>query len=77
MAQEHAGEDRRRPSQQPHRRTPPLELQAPVKLKSRCLVHTAYIAVTEGNEDETEIHARQRACREDGPHRILTKEELL
>ena len=25
------------------------------------------IAVTEGNEDETEIHARQRPCGEDGP----------
>ena len=34
LAQEHAGESRRRPSQQPHRRTPALELQAPVKLKS-------------------------------------------
>ena len=26
-----------------------------------------FIAVTEGNEDETEIHACQRPCREDGP----------
>ena len=26
-----------------------------------------FIVVTEGNEDETEIHARQRPCREDGP----------
>ena len=44
LAQDHAGEDRRRPSQQPHRRTPPLELQAHVKLKVRCLPRTAHAA---------------------------------
>ena len=34
LAQEHAGENHRRPPQQPHRRTPALELQATVKLRA-------------------------------------------
>ena len=33
-------ENRRRPPQQPRRRTPPLELQAAVKLKARCRSRT-------------------------------------
>ena len=42
LAQDRAGENRCRPSQWPHRRTPALDLQAAVKLKARCLVRTAY-----------------------------------
>ena len=42
LAQSHTRSHRSRPSQQPHRRTAPLELQARVNLKSRCSARIAY-----------------------------------
>ena len=45
LAQDYAGENRRRPPQQPHRRFASLELQAAVKLKAGCLPRTAYCVI--------------------------------
>ena len=44
MAQGNTRSHRRRPSKQPHRRTPALELPELVKLKSGCPARIAYAA---------------------------------
>ena len=41
LAQGHAGENGRRPPQQPHRLTYPLELHPAVKMKAGCLSRNA------------------------------------
>ena len=46
LAQGHSRSHRHRPSKQPRRRTPALELQASVKLKAGCSARIAYSAAT-------------------------------
>ena len=48
LAQGHTRSHRRRPSQQLHRRPPPLELRPLVKLKAGCLAGIAYVGVRSG-----------------------------